>query len=433
MATRSSKRIKIANTRACYISGLPDSALVHVARYLAAPSRILFALAISRGKLHQCKKPSTTAKAIISSGVSDNTWENLDFSEIDKSLASRLTDDDIKSILVYINARHKLKKLNLNGCINITGVGLEPLRNSTIVLEVIDLSLVGQHECPNIHPVPPISELIVISILDSVITADGSSLRYLLLPKKFRSNPNKTLDTFLRKYNRLLKSRDTKCSARDGSNVCNQSIVTAGRVATGWTMTSKKEGNIELYGTQSFTCSKCTNNICDNCNDPRDDNHSYIEHCDNCERDYCLDCSEMLMCVCCNDYECANCVDMSECKKCTQQTCKKCMYKCTSCSKDICLDCVSTKKGCNINATDTAKKKKKKKILCNTKDCNIALCSDCFLKGKKHALEDCEDCKSDDAFCLGCRFSRCTLDWRNACRGCLEIVGPHIELRKKTG
>jgi len=228
MATRSSKRIRMANTRPCHISGLPDSALVHVARYLAAPSRILFAIAISRGKLHQCKKPSTTAEAILSSGVSDDTWEYLDFSEIEKSLASRLTDDDIKSILVYINAKHKLKKLNLNGCINITGVGLEPLRNS--VLEVIDLSLVGQHDCPDIQPVPPISESKVISILNSIVKADGSSLRYLVLPKKFRCNPSSELDKFFRKYNRLLKSRDTKCSARDGNmNRCDRSIVTNGQ------------------------------------------------------------------------------------------------------------------------------------------------------------------------------------------------------------
>jgi hypothetical protein len=167
-------------------------------------------------RLHQCKQPSTTAKAILSSGVSDNAWEYLDFSEIDKSLVSRLTDNDIKSMLVYIDAKQKLKKLNLCGCINITGVGLEPLRNSA-VLEVIDLSLVGQYECPDIKPVPPISESIVISILNSIIMTDGSTLRYVLLPKKFRSNPSSELDKFLRKYNRLLKSRDTKCSARDGN------------------------------------------------------------------------------------------------------------------------------------------------------------------------------------------------------------------------
>ena len=357
MATRSSKRIKIANTRPCYISGLPDSALVHVARYLAAPSRILFAIAISRGKLHQCNA-------------------NLDFSEIDKSLASRLTDDHIKTILVYINAKHKLKKLNLNGCINITGVGLEPLRDS-VVLEVIDLSLVGQYECPNIRPVPQISEMEVISILNSVVKADGSSLRYLLLPKKFRSNPSSTLNSFFAEYNELLESRDAKCSARDGNNVCNQSIVTTGRVATKWIMTSRTKKYIEYYGTQSFTCSKCTNNICDHCNDPRDGNHSFIEHCQTCERDYCLDCSGMLMCVGCNNYECAQCANMFGCEKCTQQTCKKC-NGCDSCGIDVCLDC-----------------------------------------------DSCEDC--DMTQCLECRYSSCTVDWRNACRGCLEIVGPYIE------
>jgi len=196
---------------------------------------------------------------------------------------------------------------------------------------------------------------------------------------------------------------------------------------------------MDYYGIQSFTCSKCTNNICDHCNDPQDDSHTYIDHCQTCERDYCFDCIKKKICSRCNNYECTHCANMSACKKCTRQTCKKCMYKCNGCSKDICLDCVSAKEGYNINATERRRSKsateerKKKKILCITKDCNIALCRDCFLKGKKHTLEDCKDCKSDDVICLGCRFSKCTLDWRNACRGCLEIVGPHIELRKKTG
>ena len=381
MATRSSKRIRIANTGPCYISGLPYSALVHVARYLAAPSRVLFAISMSRGKLHQCEQPSTTANAILSSGVSDNAWECLDFSEIDKILASRLTDDDIKSVLVYIDSKHKLKRLNLCGCINITGVGLEPLRNS-VVLDVIDLSLVGQHECPDIQPVPPLSESKVISILNSVIKADGSSLRYVLLPKKFRNNPSKELDIFFTQYNQLLGSRDdTKCSARDENmNRCNQSIVTTGGVATEWIMTSRKKNDIEFYGTQSFTCSKCTNNICDDCNDPRDDNHSYIEHCQKCERDYCLDCSEMLMCARCADYECTQCADMSECERCTRQTCEKCAHGCERCGIELCLGC-----------------------------------------------DSCEDC--DMLCCLECRYSRCTIDWRNACRGCLEMVGPHIEAK----
>ena len=55
--------------------------------------------------------------------------DTLDFSDIGRDLASELTDSDISSILVSIDAANTLKVLKLIGCENITGVGLEPIQD----------------------------------------------------------------------------------------------------------------------------------------------------------------------------------------------------------------------------------------------------------------------------------------------------------------
>lgn len=52
----------------------------------------------------------------------------LDFGDIEKSLAKKLTDDDLRSALTCMNARDHVKTLKLSGCVNIAGCGLEPLR-----------------------------------------------------------------------------------------------------------------------------------------------------------------------------------------------------------------------------------------------------------------------------------------------------------------
>eukprot|EP00985_Skeletonema_marinoi_P006094 scaffold2645_cov96-Skeletonema_marinoi.AAC.1 len=67
--------------------------------------------------------------------------ETLDFEDIEEDLAIKLSDGDISAVLTCIDAVNRLKTLKLTNCINIIGVGLEPLRGSSII-EQIDLSLV---------------------------------------------------------------------------------------------------------------------------------------------------------------------------------------------------------------------------------------------------------------------------------------------------
>jgi len=119
----------------------------------------------------------------------EGQWEILNFVDIPVSIASRLTDDDIKAILVCIGAKHKLKRLNLTHCFNVVGHGLEPLRSST-VLERLDLGLYRDFETPFFHSRGgrvffreiKLSEDPVCDILDSMLHEGGSSLRRLQYP-----------------------------------------------------------------------------------------------------------------------------------------------------------------------------------------------------------------------------------------------------------
>ena len=152
-----------------YITDLPDGILVGISSYLAKPSAVLFALAMSADDSQSTE--TQTSKAIVSSAIN---WNVLDFGDIEKSLAAKLCDDDIDMMLKSIHAVNKLKILKLAGCVNITGVGLNTLRSSTS-LEQIDLSLVGKHEPPWIEPEPLLSENLVIPILD-VSLAEGEGV-----------------------------------------------------------------------------------------------------------------------------------------------------------------------------------------------------------------------------------------------------------------
>jgi len=72
-------------------------------------------------------------------------WETLDFIDIPASVASKLTDDDIRDVLLCLDAKNKLKRLTLTNCTSVVGHFLEPLRCST-VLEKLDLGLIRQFE-----------------------------------------------------------------------------------------------------------------------------------------------------------------------------------------------------------------------------------------------------------------------------------------------
>jgi len=77
----------------------------------------------------------------------EGAWETLDFIDLPKDLASRLTDDDLAAILICIciDAKNELKHLLLTNCFSIVGHGVEPMRGSKVLI-TMDLGIVRHIE-----------------------------------------------------------------------------------------------------------------------------------------------------------------------------------------------------------------------------------------------------------------------------------------------
>ena len=276
--TQTNKRRRTDDT-VTHISDLPVGILVDVSAYLSKPSRAMLAVAFTAPSTswqnehnYSMHRPSSsTSKAIISS----SDWDTLDFMDIEKSLANRLSDDDMYAVLQCINAQDVLKKLKLTGCINITGFGLNPLRvNQTVVLEQIDLSLLKQCEKPTSEIHHSMSKDIVLPILDSIISTMGCSLKYILLPQDWKGDVddnNMLLQQFINRYNQHLDG--VNCSK------CTERIR-----AIPWFRAK--------YMFHYNTCYDCLKQYCNGCsNQGEEDADFQLDCCHSCKKDYCKQCA----------------------------------------------------------------------------------------------------------------------------------------------
>jgi len=274
-----------SDTTICCLTTLPAEPLTHISSFLAAPSRALFASAVA-GPQHDEIFPNERCTAIVAQ------LDVLNFEEIEKDLAARLTDDDIKSALICIeSAQHKLKRLMLTNCTKITGIALEPLRNSSVI-EQIDMSSMAEHEDRSLLSVTlhtPISFDDVLPILDSIVATEGFSLKYLVFPKAWcdyrsRSLNMSELHQFIMRYNEM-RGNTMDCG------VCSQSILQDG---------SCLDIRSYSFGVQSKTCYACLRHYCSRiacCMD------KFIGFCQNCEKGFCSDC------LCHRSYSTDHCKD----------------------------------------------------------------------------------------------------------------------------
>jgi len=177
------------------IADLPSEPLIHISSYLAAPSQVLLAVAIARYDAESLNNS-------ISSAIAGYCWDSLDFGQIEKELAAKLSDEDISAVLQCIDAVNTVKRLRLTNCVNITGSCLEPLRGSRVIKEV-DLSLVGRHQSPLLDPKPPILADIVLPVLDDII-ARGDEAILIQFPNAWRQQRSNYFCEFVVRYNRLL-------------------------------------------------------------------------------------------------------------------------------------------------------------------------------------------------------------------------------------
>ena len=340
----SNKRQRSNGADSLHITDLPDGLLVSISSYLAKPSIALFAIVNSQH----------TSKAILTS----IHWSVLDFGDIDKDLAAKLSDDDIDKILRSIGAVNNLKIFKLAGCVNITGRGLDVLRSS-VAIQQIDLSLVGKREVPLLYPEPLLPEDIVIPILDDIIGRRGSSLKQLEFPKKWRWNQSTQFTEFLERYNDYLTNQRYRCSKCD--RICEDT--------EGYQWISLERD--DYCGIQmGNTCSGCVNHFCSrlDCERLRGYGPSW---CKRCEKEYCKSCSASYYCNDCEEEFCNECMEM---KTCRGEACDNVL--CDDCYKKNCDDCYK-KKTCsycgNIWCGEC-----EPSFRCNSDYCREDLCSECF-------------------------------------------------------
>ena len=381
--TESNKRRRTgspSDSNILHINDIPNALLADVATYLPKPSRAFFAVAmtaptsswrISSGQ----ELPSAAANAILSS----TEWDKLDFGEVEKSLAEKLRDADLYGVLSCINAKTTLEILKLTGCINISGSGLEPLRGS-LVLQQIDLSLVGHHESPKLVPEASISEVVVLPILDSIIAAHGNSLKHIQLPEEWRREGSIELWQFLEKYHNLMENRRLCCSK------CNEVIQhdTEEGLLDKWYFFR----STRLYGLQKNTCCACMKHFCYGHNDGVEEDNP-MNNCAMCQRVFCKLCAPGFnICDQCG-IECGN----GNCKDCGE------LLECEGCQENLCEQCLPTRECCN--GKETMCDECEPFMECEGRGCSKSHCEDCF-DGKDYDVEYCNVCERH--FCADCRY-----------------------------
>ena len=350
--------ISRAGVAVLYITDLPDGILVSIANYLGKPSVALFAMAMKADSEQQTQ----TSKTIISS----TNWNELDFSDIEKSLAAKLSDDDIDKMLKSIDAVNNLKILKLAGCVNITGIGLDLLRSS-IAIQQIDMSLVRMHEVPLIEPEPLLSEDVVLPILDSIVSRGRrSSLKQLELPKKWRMEQSTQLDQFLRRYEQYLTNKRYYCSKCNRNDVMGDMALMHGHPG---------------HGTQCNTCSQCVQHFCNECNNVGNEQSRW---CSKCEKEYCQNCVANYRCGSCSWEYCQKCKEVRECEG-------------EDCGESYCVDCSSTCYNCNLTRCGECFTS----YHCERDGCGKTLCIDCVQNN------------DEGGECDGCGVEFCSSDCRH--------------------
>ena len=379
-----------------HISDLPIGFMVNVAEYLPKPSRAILAVALSASSYPLCKLKYTdhNISPISTAIISAQQWDILDFEETEGELANKLTDNDMFAILKCINAHDVLKKLKLCGCLNIEGHGLYPLRGS-VVLEQIDLSLLAKHE--ELWDPPwskKISHLVIVPILESIISANDCSLKYIQFPRKWWDSSYTQIHHFIERYNELFNTRDINCSKceEDMSNVSHWMEYHTHR----WYPETRCKRMLN-----NRICYDCLEPICHDCSNEEE---FTLQCCICCEKTFCSDCVPVPECVCCSDRICVECEDMKACGECGEVGCSKCLHTCDICNRTQCEDCVGMNR-------------------CGGRDCSKEYCDDCNNE-EEYNITSCKECHWE--YCVECKLDSVKKGGADRCRSCAADIVPLI-------
>ena len=240
-----------------------DDLLQKVASYLPKTSVALFATLFTDPNE---KRPSTTSKAI----VSQKDWETIDFEDMGEELRIKLNDEDVRVLLLAIDAKNKLKTLDWLPP-TLTGHGLIPLRGS-VVLE--NLFFVDFHSRPQVS----ISMKEVLPIIESIVSKNNNSLEQFAFPEeRLNGEEKEVLCKFTAKHKRKLA----------GCNDCNLYFCIGS-------------------DSQGHSCQKCGKKYCKECCE--NSGYGGTEYpCDVCNRYLCGECSGGLGCAMGGAMACTDC------------------------------------------------------------------------------------------------------------------------------
>ena len=116
------------------LTDFPDALLVRSAEHLSNTSCVSFAMALTPQNM-MSQQPSANSTAIVN--ASKQSWDNIDLKDIQDICGRSLNDDDVRWVLLAIDAVNNVNSLKLTNCIGTAGAGLEPLRDSTVLKELI--------------------------------------------------------------------------------------------------------------------------------------------------------------------------------------------------------------------------------------------------------------------------------------------------------
>ncbi|EJK49347.1 hypothetical protein THAOC_31783 [Thalassiosira oceanica] len=275
-----------------HIDGLPDHLLVEVASFLDKECRALWAVSMTAPSAHWTASSavSATGRQILTLQRKNwrEEWREVDFGKFlfqPTSLRAHryfnldgwagagvtklsLSDDDLKAVLICIDAATSVESLYLSWCHLLTGRGLEPLSGST-ALRRIDISIGGRKSSEvDVHCTLELGA--VLPVLESIVAKSSNKLRHIQFPKKWRDSKHESLSRFIASYNNMLRMVTHKCCQ------CN-ALSSPGIDAEG-----------ERYGVQTATCYRCLNNFCDDddftC---RDEVDKFFGPCTYCAKNFC--------------------------------------------------------------------------------------------------------------------------------------------------
>ena len=261
---------------------LVDLPLTAIADYLPSTNRILLAIALTASSSFSATgwnnaKLSTASKAVL---ASKECWE-LDFAEISE-YAGDPSDEDLRALLLIIDAKNTLKTLRIGGCTQIVGHGLEPLRGSTILERLV------------LHGNAKFAEPIVYSIINAIYSSDKVLDRLELL-HDLQSYIREARDDTSSPFHEICTNIQQTLLANGLCEYCTKPFAQCS--------TCPKQGCTNCGNDFPPTsCNYCGETFCDDCDDSAECNGRRSVFCSACAQLDTVD--DARYCRYCSDYHC---------------------------------------------------------------------------------------------------------------------------------